>query len=417
MLVAEVESKTMALSETCGACGCDLKDQPKGATRHGAHVYCAECAALILSPEELMPPKPATPPRAIVKPAPPPAPPKPVGKATKAAIASLDDDWFAPPKGQKPGEATVEMAEPPKIVDKTSGVRASRRPPPPQPIPVEPLAPMAPVAEIDEAEEGQEHEDLSADLAAEIANPGEVPEQAPVAEEDGDEGEVADGDVVDAEKAPPRKLGKKTKGKKGSLRDTRDSRQADAGSKRSKSARLPARPVEKAEKSGPLAKAEKSSSRASGRASARTSGRSSARGKAAEPENDRDSLRKGKSKSRGSGEGISSTMMIGIGVGLVVFILLCVAAFGGGGGGGSADKKSGKPALSEEDTDRTPSNVYADQARARQNAGDIPGAAEQYVKAANAAEREGKPQQAQKYTTISYDLKKNLHLDLAGSRR
>jgi hypothetical protein len=46
----------MAMSESCAACGCQIAnnrtvDGP--AVRHGAKLYCAECAAMILPPEEL----------------------------------------------------------------------------------------------------------------------------------------------------------------------------------------------------------------------------------------------------------------------------------------------------------------------------------------------------------------------------
>ena len=46
----------MAIENSCAACGCDIKDNRTSAgaaMRHGGKLYCAECAAMILPPEEL----------------------------------------------------------------------------------------------------------------------------------------------------------------------------------------------------------------------------------------------------------------------------------------------------------------------------------------------------------------------------
>ena len=360
----------MALSETCGACGCDLTGASggaDGAIRHGNTVYCAECARLILSPEELVPAKPAGAAR-------PQVPAKP--KVSSAAVASLDDDWFAP-KESKPGEATVEMPEPPRPKkDKLSGVRGSARPQIAELPPVPTISEKAPEAEIENEDEAE----------------AEIPE-SPVRKPLGVKPPAGKLPVPGAKKL----LSGKRPGKPG--KDDRE--KSTLGAKtRSVSGRSAAIP-ERADKA----------SRTSGRSSARKSGRASARSREKDEETDRDSLRKGKAKTKSSD---NSQMMIYGGVGALLFILLIGFAFMGGGGD-KTDAKKGSTTQIEE-TDKMSSSEYADLARRRQDEGNTVEAARLYVNAANAAEREGKPTQAQKYSTLAYDLKKNSHLDLGHGR-
>ena len=93
----------MAMNDSCAACGCQIANNRTAdglAVRHGAKLYCAECAAMILPPEEL---------QRLTNPVPAPvAAPAVVKSAPPASAIMAEDDML----GEMPATEPATQAAP-----------------------------------------------------------------------------------------------------------------------------------------------------------------------------------------------------------------------------------------------------------------------------------------------------------------
>jgi hypothetical protein len=170
----------------------------------------------------------------------------------------------------------------------------------------------------------------------------------------------------------------------------------------------PVKPADAAEKSEALEvdKPKRNSSRRLSTATStrggasRQSVRSSGRSKDKEDSSDRSS----RSRAAGADGGMSPGMMIGIGIGAVVLLLFGALAMKGGSASKKKDVKTVEKAVDY--GDKTPSHVWAQRAEEKKSRGDRLGAADDFGRAAEAAEREGSGRTAETYSMKAYDLRK-----------
>lgn len=109
----------------------------------------------------------------------------------------------------------------------------------------------------------------------------------------------------------------------------------------------------------------------------------------------------------------SNKIYMGVGAGGVVLLLLGLMFMHFGKGKNTNETKPSEASLSEL-TDNASSSEWNKRAQLKESRGDRLGAADDYGKAGDAAEREGSSAQATKYNMHAYQLRKFTPLDMGG---
>lgn len=353
----------MSTSEACAACGCNIKQSASSRGKPatvGAKTYCGECAKLIINDPRK---KDSNVKLAARTPA-------PVGAGVGGGGGSDDDDWFKPKR-----EPEVNSKAPLK------GPGGSNR-----------------IAAIGSARSPKGSGRMEAPKPTSAKASGLQAKSSGLS------------------KATPAKDESKKKGSRVNLAAAsgrtpmKSSKSLAPASKLTEKVIDPVKPAAAEEKAVALEvdKPKRNSSRRLSAATSTRSGasrqsvRSSGRSKGKEEDS---SDRSSRSRAAGAGGGMSPGMMMGIGIGAVVLLLFGALAMTGGGS--SKKKDSAKTVEKVIDYgDKTPSHVWGQRAEEKKARGDRLGAADDFGRAAEAAEREGSGRTAETYSMKAYDLRK-----------